>query len=107
MRYPATENLEIIRQVEQSHLWAKHTHGILGIPRTTFYCRYDRYLTLGEAGLEDRRSCPARARNRIPDKVRDEIVELALDEPELSPRKPAVRFTDTRRYFVSETSVNR
>jgi putative transposase len=32
---------------------------------------------------------------------------LALDEPELSPRELAVRFTDTRRYFVSEASVYR
>src|SRR6266702_2634014 len=29
---------------------------------------------------------------------------LALDEPELSPRELAVRFTDAERYFVSEAS---
>ena len=107
MRYPATEKLEIIRQVEQSHLPAKHTLDLLDIPRTTFYRWYDRYLSLGEAGLEDRRSRPARVWNRIPDNVRDEIIELALDEPELSPRELAVRFTDTKRYFVSEASVYR
>ena len=45
--------------------------------------------------------------NRIPDSVRQEIVELALQEPELSPRELAVRFTDTQRYFVSETYVYR
>ena len=32
------------------------------------------------------------------------VVELALDEPELSPRELAVRFTDTKRYFISEAS---
>lgn len=32
---------------------------------------------------------------------------MALDEPELSPRELAVRFTDTQRYFVSEASVYR
>ena len=32
---------------------------------------------------------------------------MALDEPELSPRELAVRFTDTQRYFVSESSVYR
>jgi ribosomal protein L11 methylase PrmA len=32
---------------------------------------------------------------------------LALDEPELSPRELAVRFTDAERYFVSEASVYR
>ena len=30
--------------------------------------------------------------NRIPDNVRRQIVELALDEPELSPRELAVTF---------------
>ena len=45
--------------------------------------------------------------NRIPEDVRDQIVALALDEPELSPRELAVRFTDTKGYFVSEASVYR
>jgi putative transposase len=30
---------------------------------------------------------------------------LALDEPELSPRELAVKFTDEKRYFVSESVV--
>ena len=33
MRYPATEKLEIIRLVEQSHLSARQILGKLGIPR--------------------------------------------------------------------------
>jgi len=32
---------------------------------------------------------------------------MALDHPELSPRELAVRFTDEKRYFVSEASVYR
>ncbi|KZL06226.1 Integrase core domain protein [Pseudovibrio sp. Ad26] len=32
---------------------------------------------------------------------------MALDEPDLSPRELAVRFTDTKGYFVSEASVYR
>jgi transposase-like protein len=107
MRYPASEKLEIIRLVERSHLPTKRTLGKLGIPRTTFYRWYDRYLALGEAGLEDRRQNPGRVWNRIPETVRQQIVDLALDEPKLSPRELAVRFTDTRRYFVSEASVYR
>ncbi len=39
--------------------------------------------------------------------MRDKIVKLALDEPVLSPRELAVRFTDTNEYFVSEASVYR
>jgi hypothetical protein len=45
--------------------------------------------------------------NRIPDDIRENIIDLALDEPELSPRELAVTFTDTRGYFVSESSVYR
>ena len=107
MRYPTFEKLEIIRIVEQSHLPAKRTLDKLGIPKTTFYRWYDRYLALGEAGLEDRSPHPGKVWNRIPDDVRERIVQLALDEPELSPRELAVRFTDTKKYFVSEASVYR
>ena len=37
----------------------------------------------------------------------ERIVDLALEEPDLSPRELAVRFTDTEKYFVSEASVYR
>lgn len=107
MRYPATEKLEIIRLVEQSHLPAKRTLSRLGIPKTTFYRWCARYEAFGEAGLEDRRPHPGRVWNRIPDEIRQALVDLALDEPELSPRELAFRFTDTKKYFVSEPSVYR
>lgn len=107
MRYPASEKLEIIRVVEQSHLSAKQTLDKLGIPRSTFYTWYDKYQTGGVDALKDKAPMPARVRNRIPDDVRQQIINLALDEPELSPRELAVRFTDTKRYFVSEASVYR
>ena len=107
MRYPASEKLEIIRLVEHSHLPVRRTLGKLGIPKTTFYRWYDRYQAIGEAGLDDRASGPGRVWNRIPDEVRAQIVDLALDELELSPRELAVRFTDTKGYFVSEASVYR
>jgi putative transposase len=45
--------------------------------------------------------------NRIPDEIRERVVKLALDEPTLSPRELAVRFTDTERYHVSESSAYR
>jgi transposase InsO family protein len=69
-----------------------------------FPSRLSRY----KAGLEDRRAGPKRpAWNRIPDEVRSEIIEMALERPELSPRELAVTFTDERQYFVSEASVYR
>ena len=84
MRYPATEKLEIIRLVEQSHLPAKRTLDTLGIPRTTFYRWYDRYVAGGLDALEDRKPMPGRVWNRIPDDVRRQVVEFALEEPELT-----------------------
>ena len=107
MRYPASEKLEIIRLVEGSHLPTKRTLDKLGIPRTTFYRWYDRYLAGGPEALEDRSPRPSRVWNRIPDPVREKIKDLALKESELSPRELAVQFTDTEKYFVSEASVYR
>jgi putative transposase len=107
MRYPASEKAEIIRLVEQSHLPVKQTLAKLGIPKATFYRWYDLYRLGGIDALEDHRPLPGHVWNRVPDKIRQEIVALALDEPTLSPRELAVRFTDEKRYFVSESSVYR
>ena len=96
MRYPATEKLEIIRLVERSHLPVRRTLRHLGVPKPRFLRWYDRFQSFGERGLEDRNSSPGRVWNRIPDVVRDQIVELALDEPELSPRELAVRLYQTK-----------
>jgi transposase InsO family protein len=107
MRYPASEKLEIIRLVEQSHLAVRATLAKLGIPRATFYRWYDRYQSDGPEALDDRSPRPDRVWNRIPNDIRERIKNLALDEPALSPRELAVRFTDTESYFVSEASVYR
>jgi putative transposase len=107
MRYPASEKLEIIRLVEQSHLPVKRTLEKLGLPRATFYRWYDLYQTGGPEALDDRSPRPDRVWNRIPDDVRERIRTLALEEPALSPRELAVRFTDTKNYFVSEATVYR
>jgi putative transposase len=107
MRYPASEKIEIIRIVEQSHLPARKTLEQIGVPRTTFYRWYEQYQTGGPEALEDRPSQPSRVWNRIPEEVRSQIVTLALEQCELSPRELAVRFTDTQGYFVSEATVYR
>jgi putative transposase len=107
MRYPASEKVEIIRLVEDSHLPARQTLAKLGISRATFYRWYDRYHDGGPEALHDRRSGPDRVWNRIPNPIREQIIDLALELPELSPRELAVRFTDDKKYFVSEASVYR
>ena len=107
MRYPGSEKFEIIRLVEQSHLPVRRTLEQIGVSRATFYRWCVRYQAGGPEALEDRPSRPSRVWNRIPDDIRQQILTLALEETELSPRELAVRFTDTTGYFVSEASVYR
>jgi putative transposase len=107
MRYAAAEKLEIIRLVEQSSLSVRRTLGQLGIPRSTFYCWYDRYRTGQAEDLKDRPPAPRRVWNKLPAAVSQAVLELALKEPQLSPRELAVSFVDRQQYFVSEASVYR
>jgi transposase InsO family protein len=107
MRYPAAEKLEIIRLVEQSSLSVRRTLVQLGIPRSTFYRWYEAYLARGAGALEDSQSAPRHVWNKLPAPVAEAVVELALQQPELSPRELAVAFVDQQQYFVSEASVYR
>ena len=110
MRYAAAEKLAIIRLVEQSSqssLSVRRTLTQLGIPRSTFYCWYDRYRARDADGLEDRTPAPRRVWNKLPDSVAQAVIALALKEPELAPRELAVSFVDRQQYFVSEASVYR
>jgi putative transposase len=107
MRYPASEKLEIIRTVEASHLPTRQTLKMLGIPSSTYYDWYVRWSDGGFDALADRSPRPVSVWNRIPDKVREDVVDFALEHEELTPRELAVKYTDEKRYFVSESSVYR
>ena len=107
MRYSASDKLEIIRLVETSSLPVRRTLATIGIPKSTFYAWLDRYEQGGFEALEDRKPRPGRSWNRIPDDIRERIVKLALDEPEMSSREVAIAFTDREQSFVSESSVYR
>jgi transposase InsO family protein len=107
IRPTAAEKLEIIRLVEESELPVKQTLEELDIPRSTFYRWYARYQIAGQVGLEEGPTAPHQFWNRIPDRVRDRVVHLALTYPEKSPRQVAWMFTDTESYFISESSVYR
>jgi transposase-like protein len=106
MRYAASEKHEIIRTVEDSSLGITRTLRQLDIPKSTFYHWYDRYLTGGIEGLEDQKPTPRTSWNQVPEEIGHALVESALDQPELSPRELAVRFTDERRYFISEATAS-
>jgi putative transposase len=107
MRYTASEKLEIIRTVEDSALGITRTLGQLDIPKSTFYHWYDRYLTDGVAALENQKPTPHAHWNKVPEDKRQALVEMALDQSELSPRELAVRFTEERHYFISEATAYR
>jgi transposase-like protein len=107
MRYSASEKFEIIELVEQSSLSIRRTLAPIGIPRSTFYDWYSRYQEGGIEALVDGKPRPRRIWNKIPDKIETAIVNLALEEPDLSPRELAVNFTDTKGSFVSEATVYR
>jgi putative transposase len=106
-RTSAAEKLEIIRIVEESGLSVKQTLKELDVARTTFYRWYERYQAEGYDGLVDHKPCPRHCWNRIPDVVREQVVEQALEHPDQSPRELACYFTDTQQYFISEPSVYR
>ena len=82
MRYPASEKIEIIRLVEQSHLPIRQTLDKIGIPRAIFYRWYDLYQTDGPEALENRSPRPRRVWNRISDAIRAEIARDPLSEAE-------------------------
>ena len=86
MKPSPSDRAEIIRLVEESHLPARRTLELLGIARSSFYRWYDRYQRGGPEALADRPSRPDRGWNRIPDEMRTQIIEMALDCPEQSPR---------------------
>jgi transposase-like protein len=81
MRYSASEKLEIIQLVEQSSLSVRRTLAPIGIPRSTFYGWYSRYLEGGIEALEDGKPRPRRVWNKIPDEIGKAIVNLVLEEP--------------------------
>jgi len=89
MRRSASEKMEIIRIVEGSELGVKRTLEELGISRSTFYQWYGCYLTQGFEGLKPKVPKRKSFWNRIPEKQRQQVVEIALELTELSPRELA------------------
>jgi len=91
MRYSASEKCEIIQLVGRSDLSVRKTLAHLDIVD----------------GLNDIKPVTDSAWNKIPALHRTAIIDLALAEPQLSPRELAVTYTDDKAYFVSESSVYR
>jgi putative transposase len=106
MRFSQQEKYEIIQLVDGSDLSANRTLKELGLHKRTYYNWYKRYLAGGYDGL-----APAKGRvqtwNKIPHAERKQVVEQALEHPELSSRELAVHIIDQHKWFISESSVYR
>ena len=105
--YSASEKLAIIRLVEESELAVRRTLDEIRVSRSSFYRWYRAYEHGGFEALERQRRSHRRHWNRIPNSVRAMMVELALENPDMTPRELAWHITDTQDYFVSESSVYR
>jgi len=107
MRFNASEKLEIIRLVEQSDLGVRMTLNQLNIPKSTFYDWYGRYREQGFEGLLPQVNPERKQWNQIPEHECEEVVKVALEQPEKSPRELAFHITDIKEWFISESSVCR
>lgn len=107
MRLSQSEKMEIIRLVESSEVSANRTLKELGIGRSTYYGWYNRYLKGGFDALAPSKRDENRTWNKIPQKEKNRVVEIALEQPELSSRELAWHITDTQKKYISESSVYR
>lgn len=107
MRLTQSEKYEIIKLVDGSNESANRTLKELGINRSTFYGWYKRYLEDGYDGLSSHKRDQNRVWNKIPPVEKNRVVEIALEQPDLSSRELAWFITDNEKRFISESSVYR
>ena len=107
MRRTASEKMEVIKIVSESEIGVKRTLKELGIKTSTFYDWYNAYKEKGFDGLLPNTSKRNIFWNKIPVKQRKQVIKYALKWPYLSSREVANKITDTKGWFISESSVYR
>jgi transposase InsO family protein len=107
MTLSPSEKYEVIRLVEESELSVRRTLNELGVSQSSFYRWYKAYRDNGYEGLVARSKSPRQFWNKLPESVKEQCLEVALEHPELSPRELAWHITDQHEYFISESSVYR
>ncbi|MCI7310849.1 MAG: helix-turn-helix domain containing protein [Prevotella sp.] len=107
IRYSAEEKETMVLTVKRSELSISESLKRLGIPRRTFYNWYEKYTEGGLEALRDSHRQGHKTWNRIPDDVRQMVVELSLKHPELTPRELSVLLLEESEIFVSESSFYR
>jgi len=107
MRFNQQEKYEIIRLVETSEIGVNRTLREIGLHKSTFYNWYGKYREEGFDGLAAKPRARNTYWNRIPDKIRTQVIDMALEYPEESSRGVACKMIDQKRYYISESSVYR
>ena len=104
IRYSAEEKESIILTIKRSELSIVQAFKRLGIPRRTFYNWYKKDATGGVNALRETPYRKQTTWNRIPDHIRQIVVELSLGHPELTPRELSVLLLEDSQILVSESS---
>lgn len=107
MRYSPAEKLEIIRLVDGSDIGVTRTLKELGVHKSTFYNWYERYQLHGPEGLREKKHHSNQIWNKIPQREKEQIVEIAMEKEELSARELAWYITDHYENYISESSMYR
>lgn len=101
------QKMESIRSVLESGLSVTDALQRLDLPKSTYY-RWRRLLEdQGVEGLADKPPVPGRVWNKLLPEEEEKIREVALANPEWSPREVAWHITDHRGFSVSESTVYR
>ena len=99
--YLASEKLEIIRTGETSHLPVRRILDKIGTPRRPFTPGSSTMRRAASTRWKEHKPRSKRVWDRIPDEIRNKVIERALEKPELSPSEVAVAFTEAEKNFVS------
>jgi putative transposase len=107
MRLTVSEKQEIIHMVVRSEIGVNRTLREIGLNKSTFYNWYHAYSKHGVEGLMPNKRTSNRQWNSIPEAQKNLVMDIALDNPELSSRELAYKITDEQQIFISESSVYR
>ena len=107
MRLTVSEKQEIIHMVVRSEIGVNRTLREIGLNKSTFYNWDHAYSKQGVEGLMPNKRASNRQWNSIPEEQKNLVVDIALDNPELSSRELAYKITDEQQIFISESSVYR
>ena len=95
----------MIELVRRSPVAKKETLTELSLVPSTYYRWQRRYRCEGEAGLVDRRPQPSTIWNRLRPEEEKTTLNVALREPDHSPREIACWISDNEGFAISESSV--